>query len=67
MWTVITTELFNQCFDQQDESTQEKVLAALVVLEQQGPSLGRPLVDTVYDSKFTNMKELRVQHRGGSS
>ena len=35
-----------------------------MVLEQQGPSLGRPLVDTVYDSKFTNMKELRIQHRG---
>ena len=64
MWAVITTELFNQWFDQQDESTQEKVLAALVVLEQQGPSLGRPLVNTVYDSKFINMKELRVQHRG---
>ena len=29
-----------------------------------GPSLGRHLFDTVYDSKFTNMKELRVQHRG---
>lgn len=64
MWTVITTELFNEWIEQQEESMQEKVLAALVVLEQQGPSLGRPLVDTVYDSKFTNMKELRVQHRG---
>ncbi|QCP40392.1 type II toxin-antitoxin system RelE/ParE family toxin [Acinetobacter baumannii] len=64
MWTVITTDLFNEWLVQQDESTQEKVLAALVVLQQQGPSLGRPLVDTVYDSKFTNMKELRVQHRG---
>ena len=64
MWTVITTDVFNEWFEQQDESTQEKVLAALVVLQQQGPSLGRPLVDTVYDSKFTNMKELRVQHRG---
>ena len=64
MWTVITTDLFNVWLEQQDESTQEKVLAALVVLQQQGPSLGRPLVDTVYDSKFTNMKELRVQHRG---
>ncbi|HFG6948742.1 type II toxin-antitoxin system RelE/ParE family toxin [Acinetobacter baumannii] len=64
MWTVITTDLFNEWLEQQDESTQEKVLAALVVLQQQGPSLGRPLVDTVYDSKFTNMKELRVQHRG---
>ena len=64
MWTVITTDLFNQWLEHQDESTQEKVLAALVVLQQQGPSLGRPLVDTVYESKFTNMKELRVQHRG---
>lgn len=64
MWAVITTDLFNEWLEQQDESTQEKVLAALVVLQQQGPSLGRPLVDTVYDSKFTNMKELRVQHRG---
>ena len=64
MWTVITTDLFNQWLEQQEESTQEKVLAALVVLQQQGPSLGRPLVDTVYESKFTNMKELHVQHRG---
>jgi hypothetical protein len=64
MWTVITTDLFNEWLEQQDESTQERVLATLVVLQQQGPSLGRPLVDTVYDSKFTNMKELRVQHRG---
>ncbi|ENU59362.1 type II toxin-antitoxin system RelE/ParE family toxin [Acinetobacter sp. RIT698] len=64
MWTVITTDLFNEWLEQQDDSTQEKVLAALVVLQQLGPSLGRPLVDTVNDSKFTNMKELRVQHRG---
>lgn len=64
MWTVITTDLFNEWLAQQEESTQEKVLAALVVLQQQGPSLGRSLVDTVYDSKFTNMKELRIQHRG---
>ena len=64
MWTVITTNLFNEWLDEQDESTQEKVLAGLVVLQQQGPSLGRPLVDTVYGSKFTNMKELRIQHKG---
>jgi hypothetical protein len=51
MWTVIN-DLFNEWLEQQDESTQEKVLAALVVLQQQGPSLGRPLVDTVYDSNL---------------
>ena len=44
MWTVITTNLFNEWLDEQDESTQEKVLAGLLVLQQQGPSLGRPLV-----------------------
>lgn len=64
MWTVITTELFNEWLERQDESVQEKVLAALTALQQQGPNLGRPLVDSIYDSKFTNMKELRVQHRG---
>ncbi|WP_312423199.1 type II toxin-antitoxin system RelE/ParE family toxin [Epilithonimonas sp.] len=64
MWTVLTTDVFNEWLEQQDETTQEKVLAALVVLQSQGPSLGRPLVDTVYGSKYTNMKELRVQHRG---
>ena len=56
--------MFNEWLEQQDDSTQEKVLAALVVLQQLGPSLGRPLVDTVNDLKFMNMKELRVQHRG---
>ena len=64
MWTVITTNLFSEWLDEQDESTQEKVLAGLLVLQQQGPSLGRPLVDTVSGSKFTNMKELRIQHKG---
>jgi hypothetical protein len=64
MWTVITTDVFNEWLEQKDESIQEKVLASLVVLQQQGPSLGRPFIDTVYDSKFTNMKKLRVQHRG---
>ncbi|WP_269915486.1 type II toxin-antitoxin system RelE/ParE family toxin [Acinetobacter sp. HY1485] len=64
MWQVITTDLFNDWLDKQDESTQEKVLAALVALHKQGPNLGRPLVDTIYDSKFTNMKELRIQHKG---
>lgn len=64
MWTVLTTDVFNEWLEQQEESTQEKVLAALVVLQTQGPSLGRPLVDTVCDSKYTNMKELRIQHKG---
>jgi hypothetical protein len=34
------------------------------MLEEVGPSLGRPTVDTVKESRFANMKELRVQHGG---
>jgi hypothetical protein len=30
------------------------------VLEERGPGLGRPLVDTVEGSRHANMKELRV-------
>ena len=33
-------------------------------LEEQGPELGRPYVDTLYGSAYPNLKELRVQHQG---
>jgi hypothetical protein len=40
--------------------------AALNVLEEQGPNLGRPLVDRVSQSTFHHMKELRPGSRGNS-
>lgn len=46
------------------EALQDEILAHLVLLRQHGPQLGRPYVDTVEASAFTNMKELRVQFRG---
>lgn len=41
MWTVMTTEEFDRWLCEQDESTQEKVLAALVMLERAGPPAPR--------------------------
>jgi hypothetical protein len=38
-----------------------KLVEALAAL---GPALGRPQVDTLRGSRYPNMKELRVQHRG---
>ncbi|ANJ96902.1 type II toxin-antitoxin system RelE/ParE family toxin [Serratia plymuthica] len=64
MWTVITTEEFDRWFAVQDELTQEKVLAALVLLERSDPNLSRPFVDSLRGSQHPNMKELRVQHKG---
>lgn len=64
MWTVITTNIFDKWFDQQTDDMQEKILAGLVALQKGGSGVGRPLVDTVNASKFKNMKELRIQHKG---
>lgn len=64
MWEVETTDLFDEWFDAQDEPTQEKVLAGMLALQKGGPGTGRPLVDTVNASAYTNMKELRIQHLG---
>ncbi len=44
----------------------EALLAAVRVLRDQGPSLGRPLVDTVEASRHANMKELRPGSTGRS-
>ncbi len=41
-----------------DEDSREQVVAAIQILEGQGPQLGRPLVDTVVASRHRNMKEL---------
>ena len=55
-----------QWLDGQDDRTVAYVWAALSVLSDEGPALGRPLVDTVEHSRFPNMKELRPASPGGS-
>jgi hypothetical protein len=42
-----------------DPQAAEKVEAAVDVLAEYGPTLGRPLVDTLAGSKLANLKELR--------
>jgi hypothetical protein len=41
-----------------------EIIAHANLLRERGPRLGRPYVDRLEDSKFANMKELRVQFRG---
>jgi hypothetical protein len=47
-----------------DQADAEALLAAIRVLRDQGPVLGRPLVDTVQGSRPANMKELRPGSTG---
>ncbi len=63
-WTVIFDEQFSAWFAVQDEDLQDEIGANLKVLQEEGPSLGRPRVDRVRGSAFKNMKELRVQFHG---
>ena len=45
-------------------SDQEALLAAIRILRDEGPNLGRPLVDSVQGSRHRNMKELRPGSTG---
>ena len=36
----------------------------MIQLEQNGPALGRPYVDTIRNSRFKNMKDLRISSQG---
>lgn len=42
-----------------DRATLDQVSAAITAVESEGPSLGRPLVDTIKGSALANLKELR--------
>jgi len=47
-----------------DQKSYEQVIAALELLAERGPSLGRPVVDSVVGSRHKNMKELRPGSSG---
>lgn len=49
-----------------DDDTYDQVVAALRVLADTGPMLGRPLVDSITGSRYKNMKELRPGSSGRS-
>lgn len=52
--------------EQLDIGSYQQVVAALELLAEHGPHLGRPLVDTIAGSRHQNMKELRPGSAGGS-
>ena len=42
-----------------DEPDYIAIMAAIELLEESGPTLGRPAVDRIHGSRYHNMKELR--------
>lgn len=65
MWTVFFDDTFREEFQALSEAVQTEILAHARLLEDYGPALGRPHVDTLKGSDFANMKELRFKADDG--
>ena len=63
-WTVEFHPSCDAWAESLDQLDAEALLAAVRVLRSEGPTLGRPLVDTVVASRHPNMKELRPGSTG---
>jgi hypothetical protein len=64
-WTVEIGDEFEPEFNELHEDVRTEVLALSRVLQQFGPQLGRPRVDTLNGSRHANMKELRFSAADG--
>ena len=64
-WVVEVADEFKPQFDALHEDVRTEILALSLVLEEFGPQLGRPRVDTLRGSRHANMKELRSSAAGG--
>jgi hypothetical protein len=64
-WEVEFHQDFDPEFDALPDDVQLELLAHTLLLEQFGPQLGRPRVDTLKRSRHANMKELRFNAADG--
>ena len=64
IWEIVFHREFEEWFFEQVPEVQKSIAMVLDILEERGAGLGRPYVDTIKGSAYTNMKELRVQHDG---
>lgn len=63
-WDIEYTDEFGDWWSTLTEEQQEAVTARVEMLEDQGPSLGRPTVAEVDGSAIQNLKELRASKDG---
>lgn len=58
-WDVYFTAVAEEWVMGLDDEDYEAIMAAIELLEERGPTLGRPAVDRIKGSRHHNMKELR--------
>ena len=64
-WDVEIGDEFEPEFKELAEDVRTEIFAHARLLQQFGPQLGRPRVDTLNDSRHANMKELRFSAADG--
>ncbi|MER8598307.1 type II toxin-antitoxin system RelE/ParE family toxin [Mesorhizobium sp. M1339] len=64
-WEVVFGDEFDGEFEALPQTVQDELLASAKLLGVFGPQLGRPHADTLNDSSFANMKELRFDADDG--
>ena len=64
-WAVKINREFQPEYDRLQEDVQDAILTISRLLQQHGPQLGRPQVDTLKGSRHANMKEARFSAADG--
>jgi hypothetical protein len=64
-WIVLVGDEFEPEFFALPVEVRREIVAVTRLLEQLGPQLGRPHVDTLNDSRHANMKEMRFNAADG--
>ncbi len=64
-WIVEISDQFKPEFFELHEDVQTELLALTRLLQEFGPQLGRPRIDTLKGSRHANMKELRFSAADG--
>ena len=65
-WVVEIGNEFEPEFDELDEDVRTEILALSRLLQQFGPQLGRPRVDTLHGSRHANMRNYGLTPPMGS-
>ena len=64
IWQVDAVEDFEEWWNDLSEAEQIEISAVVRLLREMGPMLGFPYSSGISESKFHNMRELRIQYRG---
>ena len=64
VWEVEFTDEFGEWWSSLSLEQQAEVRKRVNLLQQRGPALGRPTVDTITGSTISNLKELRTSAAG---